>query len=143
MLRSTKQRRIIIEELCGVKTHPTADEVYRMVRRKLPRVSLATVYRNLELLSEEGKIMKLELAGKQRRYDANTERHYHVRCVRCGRVDDIPIKPFSGIDSKVAKLRGYEIVGHRLKFMGLCPGCRRRGSLSVRPAKKGRKEAGR
>ena len=61
----TRQRRVILEALRGTTSHPTADEVYEMVRRRLPRISLGTVYRNLEILSGEGLVAKLEMAGTQ------------------------------------------------------------------------------
>jgi Fur family transcriptional regulator, ferric uptake regulator len=126
-MRNTKPRRVILEELKKVTTHPTADEVYNMVRERLPRVSLGTVYRNLEMMSESGVILKLEIAGTQRRYDGTTDNHYHVRCTMCGKVDDLPIKPLSGIEREVREVSAYEISGHRLEFKGLCPGCKSRG----------------
>jgi len=126
-MRDTKPRRVILEELRKVTTHPTADEIYNMVREQLPRVSLGTVYRNLEIMSESGMILKLEMAGTQRRYDGTIANHYHVRCAMCGRVDDLPIKPLSGIEREVREVSAYEISGHRLEFKGLCPACKGRG----------------
>lgn len=122
--RMTRQRRIILEELGANRTHPTASEVYELVRRRLPRISLGTVYRNLELLSEQGLVRKLELGNSQRRFDAVTENHYHVRCVKCGRIEDAPIEPVMTLENAVRGATDYEIIGHRLEFMGLCPACR-------------------
>ncbi len=126
-MRSTKPRRVILEELKKVTSHPTADEIYSMVRERLPRVSLGTVYRNLEVMSESGMILKLEMAGTQRRYDGTTSNHYHVRCALCGRVDDLSIQPLSDIERKVREISAYEIIGHRLEFRGVCPSCKMRG----------------
>lgn len=123
-LRTTQQRRVILEELSKLRTHPTANEVYEIVRKRLPRISLGTVYRNLEFLSESGMIQKLEMAGTQKRFDGITENHYHVRCVKCGRVEDIPGKPISSINEALKGSTGYEILWHRLEFVGLCPRCR-------------------
>ena len=125
-LRMTRQRRVILEELRKNRSHPTADELYARVRRRLPRISLGTVYRNLEILSECGMIQKLELAGAQRRFDGNCEEHYHVRCLGCGRVDDVPVKSAASVVRKIRGRLGYEIVGHRLEFVGYCPKCRKR-----------------
>ena len=125
--RMTRQRSVILEELRAVTSHPTADQMYEQVRRRLPRVSLGTVYRNLDLLTEQGVIQKLELAGTQRRFDGNVQNHYHLRCVRCGRVEDAPIAPFGWIEQEVQQVTAYEIIGHRLKFLGLCPQCRQIG----------------
>jgi len=92
-MRLTNQRQVLMEELRKVSTHPTADELYDLVRERLPRTGLGTVYRNLELLSECGIITKLETGGKQKRFDGNTSPHYHIRCNTCGRVDDILSRP--------------------------------------------------
>ena len=138
--RKTKQRGMMLEELRKVNSHPTADEVYQMVRKRMPRVSLATVYRNLEVLSKAGMIKKLELAGNQRRYDGITKNHYHVRCTRCGRVDDIPIEPITSIEREASSASEYEIFGHRVEFIGLCPDCRgkvKKGTGSSRNLKEG------
>jgi Fur family transcriptional regulator, ferric uptake regulator len=118
--RLTRQRRVILESLCAVTTHPTAEELYQAVREKLPRISLGTVYRNLDVLSASGMVLKLEMCGCQRRFDGNTEPHYHIRCLGCGKVDDLPGKPV--VELKV-KSAGYEVLGHRLEFVGLCPAC--------------------
>lgn len=74
-MRMTRQRKIILEEVRKVNTHPSADEIYEMVRLRLPRISLGTVYRNLEILSELGKIQKLQLSGSLKRFDWNTNKH--------------------------------------------------------------------
>lgn len=122
--RMTVQRRAILEELKKVTSHPTADEVYEMVKKRLPGISLGTVYRNLEMLSEKGDIMKLDMCGTQMRFDGNAENHYHVRCVKCGRVDDIDTEPLEGIEKIERSINGYRILGYRLEFFGLCPTCR-------------------
>jgi Fur family ferric uptake transcriptional regulator len=126
----TKQRRLILEELLKTKSHPSADEVYRMVRERLPNISLGTVYRNLELLSESGLILKLELGGVAKRFDGTVEDHYHVRCVQCGQVRDVEVSPLPEIEAAVQDASGYEIFAHRLEFRGLCPQCRKRGGIT-------------
>ncbi len=120
----TRQRGVILEELRKVNSHPTADEVYEMARRRLPRISLGTVYRNLEILSECGMIGKLELGGTQKRFDGNVKNHCHVRCARCGCIGDIPLEPFTGIENAVRRVSDYEIIGSRLELIGICPGCK-------------------
>ena len=92
IVRMTKQREIILEELKKLKTHPTASELYDIVRKRLPKISLGTVYRNLEILAEMGMIKKLEIAGKEKRWDGDTSKHYHFRCLKCGKVEDIFLK---------------------------------------------------
>ena len=123
-LRDTKARRVMVDEIGKGCSHPTADEVYDLVRKRLPRISLGTIYRNLELLSEKGLIQKLDLAGTQRRYDGNTENHYHLRCLTCSLVKDIIIHPLKEWERVLPQDTGYEILGHRLEFFGICPSCK-------------------
>jgi Fur family ferric uptake transcriptional regulator len=127
----TCQRQIILEELGKVTSHPTADEVYQMVRRRLPRISLGTVYRNLEVLSQHGLIQKLELGGTLRRFDGNVDSHYHIRCIHCGRVDDLPVvQPLDEIRGRVQSQSDYRILSCCLVFEGVCPDCSRHGGSS-------------
>lgn len=122
-MRLTTQRQIILEELSKVKTHPTASELYDIVRKRLPRIGLGTVYRNLELMAENGMILKLEVGGTQKRFDATTENHYHIRCSGCGKVDDIDTPVMNELVREAANSTSYEILGHHVEFSGLCPMC--------------------
>ena len=124
-MRMTPQRRVILEELRKVNDHPAADEIYQRVRKRLPKISLGTVYRNLEVLCELGKIQRLELSGSTKRYDGVPNKHYHIRCVACGRVDDAPIAPLNELEDDLYGTTVYEIIGHNLEFTGLCPQCSR------------------
>lgn len=123
-LRMTKQRRAILDVLENTDSHPTADEVYRRVRDRLPRVSLGTVYRNLEILSDNNRILKLELNGTRKRFDGRLSPHYHLTCRQCGKVIDLELEPISEIEEKAAQNSGCLITGHDLVFKGLCPRCR-------------------
>ncbi len=121
--RNTPQRTVVLEELKKVACHPTAAELYEIARARMPKISLGTVYRNLELLAENGVIQKLEISGAEARFDGNPERHYHVRCIHCERVDDVHDLPEDFVQEEVRSLAGYEIVGFRLEFLGVCPDC--------------------
>ncbi len=125
-LRITKQRRMILEEVKKSKSHPTADKIYDLVKKEIPDISMGTVYRNLDILSEEGLVRKLELAHLQRRYDGNMENHYHVLCTECGRVDDLTTRGVDDIEELLGVKSYYQITGHRLKFFGICPDCKNR-----------------
>ena len=122
-LRMTRQRKVILEELRKVNTQPSADELYEIVRKRLPRISLGTVYRNLEILSESGNIQKIEPGCSLKRFDGNPCEHYHIRCVSCGRVVDAPMTPDLEIDLEQVNSTDFKIIGHKLEFLGLCPQC--------------------
>lgn len=122
-LRMTQQRKLILEELQQMDNHPSADEIYEKVRLRLPRISLGTVYRNLEVLSELGEIQKLELSGSLKRFDWDTQKHYHIRCLNCNRVDDAPLAPLNQLENELYEATVFEIIGHNLEFTGLCPKC--------------------
>lgn len=122
-LRMTRQRKIILEELRKVDTHPSADEVYETVRRRLPRISLGTVYRNLEFLSKSGMIQKLETGCSLKRFDGNPLDHYHIRCIQCDRVVDAHFNIDLNITNQDHPDNDFKIIGHKLEFIGLCSKC--------------------
>lgn len=122
-LDMTRQRQVILDELRKVTSHPTADQVYEMARKVLPRISLGTVYRNLEVLSERGTIRKLWAGSAQARYDANLRPHYHIRCETCGRVDDVEVEPVAEMECAARAAAGYVVTGHHVEFNGICPKC--------------------
>ena len=127
--RMTNQRQVILEEIQKVNTHPTADEVYEIVRRRLPRISLGTVYRNLEILSACGLIQKIGPLSSQMRFDGITKKHYHLRCIYCGSVEDAPIDPMENLENAIYEKSDYSIIGHKLEFIGICPKCKKKGDL--------------
>ena len=122
-MRLTSQRQVILEELKKVKSHPTANEVYDMVRKRLPRIGLGTVYRNLDLLAERGIIKKLEVGGEQKRFDGDISQHYHIRCVKCNRVEDIFIERDKWLENEAASCCDYKILDHHVQFSGICSKC--------------------
>ncbi|HMM37648.1 MAG TPA: transcriptional repressor [Desulfovibrio sp.] len=121
--RLSRQRKVILSELCKVTSHPTADEVYDMVRRVMPRISLGTVYRNLELLCSQGLAQKIGPAGAQKRFDGNAMPHPHLRCSVCSRVVDVDYPPELP-ELPEEHSHGFEVSGCSLEFVGLCPECR-------------------
>ena len=117
--RMTRQRMVILEELRKVKTHPTADELYAMVRTRMPRISLGTVYRNLDFLTESKEILKLESAG--------SIPHQHVRCRVCGKIGDvIPPVPTPSVEG--VSVEGFTITEARVEYEGICEECARKAS---------------
>ena len=127
MQKNTRQRQVVLGELRKVTSHPTAADLYEIVRKRLPRISLGTVYRNLELLAENQTIQKLEMNGAEARFDGNPDRHCHARCNVCGRVGDLHSVPPDPLSKKIKKANGWEILGYRIEFEGTCPECRKDG----------------
>ncbi len=130
-MRITNQREIILEELRRLKTHPTADELYEVVKKRLPRISIATVYRNLETLSEAGIIHKLEYGGRQKRFDGDVRPHSHVFCVRCGRISDVDTVEGLSVRAMVLDPRGFQLIEGSLQFEGICPECQKGNSFTA------------
>ncbi|MDL2306583.1 transcriptional repressor [Desulfovibrio sp. OttesenSCG-928-C06] len=121
--RMTRQRALILSELKSVQSHPTADEIYGMVRKKMPRISLGTVYRNLDLLAESSEVLKLEYAGFQKRFDGNTHAHQHVRCVHCGKVADVMPEVDNPTLPEKMNVPGFTVLSARVEFFGVCKDC--------------------
>jgi Fur family peroxide stress response transcriptional regulator len=122
----TAQREALLRLLSQTRTHPTADELFRKVRRQLPSVSHATVYRNLQELVRARLIATLERAGGPVQYDANPDDHHHFICTGCGRVTDIYLKGVGyAIDRKRSNLAPARIDRAELQLHGLCAACAR------------------
>jgi len=128
-LRLTEPRRLILDVVRATDVHPTAAFVYRRVRKKLPRVSLATVYRNLRMLAAEGFLAERADAGGMR-FDGNTLPHDHFTCLACGRLYDVPARADRAMRGRVAAHTGFEILNHRTEFYGRCSACRRQTGRS-------------
>ncbi|MFH1690226.1 MAG: transcriptional repressor [Candidatus Eisenbacteria bacterium] len=122
-VRMTESRKAILSALCTAGVHPTADEVYLTVREELPKVSLGTVYRNLDLLTNQGLIRTLTAAGEPRRYDGTLDEHHHITCEVCGRVDDVELSCSEPLEELLVDRGGYEVRGYTLRFMGVCGEC--------------------
>ena len=134
--RTTRQLEQVFKALQGDHTHPFAHEIYRRVHKRLPRISLATVYRNLHSLVEEGKIRTLLLLNEQgARFDPETSPHDHFVCERCGRVVDLFLRRARQLDLSPLAKQGYVVTTHNLTVRGICRVCaaRRRTSRSQRP----------
>ena len=122
--RNTVQRSVIEATLRSLANHPSVDEVYETVHAEHPSISKATVYRTLGRLADEGTIGRVRVNNGADRFDHRSFEHYHVRCVRCGRVDDVLIPLLGeGVNEMAAQASGYRICGHTLQFDGVCPAC--------------------
>lgn len=119
--RKSRQRQMILETLSGMKTHPTAQEIFSKVREIDPGVGQATVYRNLRILKEQGEIVELSFGPGAKRYDQNVSRHEHFTCRRCGKTDDIYPNYRSLTGSLLEK--GYQVDEWKIEAFGICRGC--------------------
>jgi len=122
-VRVTRQRKAILQVLRRAHAHLTADEVYAAVRAEVPRISLGTVYRNLEILATMGLIQKITTGLGPMRFDGNPERHVHLRCERCGTLEDLPMKKPFDPQEYVDPSLGHVVRGVVVEFHGLCRRC--------------------
>lgn len=123
-IKYSRQRESIIEYLSETKEHPTADMVYTHVRKKYPKISLGTVYRNLNLLVEQGKILKLYCGDGCERFDGCILPHNHFICKKCGRVIDLEMESIDHINNIANVCFNGKIDGHTIYFYGICEDCK-------------------
>jgi Fe2+/Zn2+ uptake regulation proteins len=125
-LKYSRQRESIKDYLMQTKEHPTADMVYTHIRRIYPNISLGTVYRNLNLLADQGEISKISNCVGSDRFDGNPLPHYHFLCTECSCVQDLNIKPENLDHINVIANAGFEgtIAGHSVIFYGKCEKCK-------------------
>lgn len=122
----TRQRGAVYSYLCESWQHPTAEEVYLGVKRELPRISLATVYKNLEALVNCGLATKVTAGDGAARYDLRTDHHYHSRCLRCGVMVDLEPEAEGILPDMVKVPPGFEVSIYRVEVLGYCQECRKR-----------------
>ena len=127
MKRSTVQRNLTLEAVNSLHCHATAEEVYEEVSKEHPSVSRATVYRNLKDLSDSGEIRKINNAGGADRFDHIVEKHYHVRCEKCGKLFDVDMPYMSNLQKSVRDTHGFIFNGYDLMFRGGGRDCQKKG----------------
>ena len=112
-----------------MKSHPTAVELHAIVRQRLPKISLGTIYRNLELMHRKSIIRKLNTGGGRARFDGDLRNHNHIHCIDCGRIDDLHGTPVAFAEKEFVHSNGYEVFDYRLDLVGLCPECRKKKKI--------------
>lgn len=122
--RFTIQKKLVSDAVRDLGCHATADEIYAHVSADYPSISKGTVYRNLNTLAEEGEIRRIEVPGAADHFDHNCTDHYHVICVRCGKVFDVDMKPISSLTDKIGDAHGFDFLGYDIVFKGVCPECK-------------------
>ena len=121
--RQTRQREATLRAARSAGDHPTADVVFDAVRREMPRISLGTVYRNLQRLVEEGELGLAPVRDRVSRFDPNTDPHDHFVCVECARIIDVARERGAAIDLGALESVGYRVEDHELAIYGRCPAC--------------------
>ena len=118
--RYSQQREQIYQTVCASREHPTAQMVYDALRPSMPHLSLGTVYRNLQQMARDGRLMEID--GPIARFDGNIHPHTHLRCQKCGCVADVEL-PYDAALDRAFQMEGWNIIGHSLMFTGICPDC--------------------
>lgn len=123
--RNSAQRTLILNLMDGNKSHPTADEIYEEARKADPHISRGTVYRNLNLLVENGLLLKIPVPDGADHFDSTLKAHYHFYCRKCNRVFDAPIFRPTAVMAAQKKMEeeGFKAITHSIVFEGLCPDC--------------------
>lgn len=122
----SKQRETIKDYLAHTTEHPTADTIYTHIKATNPRISLGTVYRNLNLLCENGEIMKISCGDGCDRFDGNPLPHHHFSCLQCSSLIDLKMDPIDHINVIAGAQFDGDIKGHNIIFYGDCPECKRK-----------------
>lgn len=122
--RHTIQCDLVLETVNKLRNHATADEIFETIVKEYPNISRATVYRNLQRLSEMGEIKKWEIPGGPDRYDHLNFDHYHIKCQKCGRVYDVDMDYIPDLTKLIKNQHGFDFTGHMIIFQGICPECK-------------------
>ncbi|SEV84730.1 Fur family transcriptional regulator [[Clostridium] fimetarium] len=121
--RKTIQRSLVLETVQELQCHATAEEIYDTIVKKHANISRGTVYRNLNLLSDIGQIRKMEMPSGADRFDHQCHKHYHARCIKCGRVFDVEMEVIADLEKNIKNTHGFEFIEHDLIFKGICLEC--------------------
>jgi Fe2+ or Zn2+ uptake regulation protein len=120
----TSQRRAVLEALKEAQGHPSAEDIYLIVKKKNPRVALGTVYQALSVLEEIGVVGSKHWSESPTRYDLNVEPHLDIRCARCGEVSEIAGVELGELEEHIRNNTPYEVTRTAVVIEGLCPVCR-------------------
>lgn len=113
----------MLNAVTKMRRHVTADEVYDDIKKDYPSIGKGTVYRHLSILGGEAKIRKVEIPGGEDQYDFTLTRHYHVRCVECGKIFDVNLNEVKEIDALMHAEHDIQLLDYDIIFMGICKDC--------------------
>ena len=122
--RITPQRLALLALLFSSQNHPSAGQLYKQLKPQFPTMSLATVYKTLNLLKEMGEVREIQFGDGDNRYDAvKPFSHAHLICARCHSIVDADVPALFDEEQALTTQSGYQITGHRFDFFGICPKC--------------------
>ena len=122
--RMTPQRLAIVKILAKSEDHPTVENIHDRIRKDFPTMSLATVYKNIELIKSLGEVLELGFPDGSNRYDGNKPNpHPHVICIKCKKIFDPDLDSLDEMQKEVALETHFKILYHRLDFFGICSKC--------------------
>ena len=122
--RNTIQKDLVRNAVYEMKRLVTANEVYEFIKEAYPTIGKGTVYRNLDILIEEGALRKIEVPDGPNRFDFTLTNHYHVRCIKCGSVSDVDMDEIPNLLEKIHNTQGIKFVDYDILFKGICLKCR-------------------
>jgi Fe2+ or Zn2+ uptake regulation protein len=123
-IRNSKQRQAILDTLTKQKSHLSAEEIYQAVKAQHPRISLGTVYRNLEVLTETGQIYRSSFADGKARFELSlTGHHHHLVCIKCGDIENIITCPMAKEISGIIASHDFRPMHHYFEIYGYCRKC--------------------
>ena len=117
---------MVLSAVNELHSHVTADQICHYIKAKYPSIGRGTVYRNLGILVEEGKVRKVEVPDGSDRFDFTLENHYHVECVKCGGVFDVDMDVISELEKKIKDTHGIQYLSYDIFFKGICPECQKK-----------------
>jgi Fur family peroxide stress response transcriptional regulator len=124
-LKITPQRTIIYQELLKAKDHPTADDIYKRIVKKIPNISFDTVNRTLLTFSKIRITNIVEGYGQAKRYDPDMDIHHHFRCIQCGSIIDLYNRDFDNIAVPEEINKKFKVISKKVVLEGLCSKCRK------------------
>lgn len=122
-MKYSYQREKILEYVLNSCEHPTAEMVYANIKKDIPNISLGTVYRNLNTLSEMGKIKKIPIPNHKDRFDKTIFNHCHIHCVKCHKAEDVSVDNNLKLYENIEKKTNYHLISYDIVFEGICNEC--------------------
>ena len=129
--RQTIQKGLIWDAVSEAYNHPNAEQIYDTIVSKHPSISRATVYRNLNMLVDEGRVKRVRVLGGPDHFDRTLGKHYHIQCTHCKQVSDIELLSDIVLNSDSLETHGYELESYELVFNGICPDCQKKHAANA------------